>query len=111
MPERYLYTQDSLTAVSGSNYYTWSAILSQEIGKAKNTLLKIRIAIYQHDNDRVQLITVQDYMEQPVSCIPLIMFPYFPAPIEIAFFQTSYPRHAYCGNTRIQQGLQEYLLA
>jgi len=90
MPERYLYTQDSFTVVSGSNYYTWSTILSQEIGKANNTLLKILIAIYQHDNDRVQLITVQDYMEQPVSCIPLIMFPYFPASMEIAFFQTSY---------------------
>lgn len=42
-------------------------------------------------NDRVQLITVQDYMEQPVSCIPLIMFPYFPASIEIAFFSNFLP--------------------
>lgn len=70
MPERYLYTQDIFTIVSGSNYYTWSATLSQEIGKANNTLLKILIAIYQYDNDRVQLITV-------------IMFPHFPAPIEV----------------------------
>ena len=54
--------------------------------RSKNTY----IAIYQHDNNRVQLITVQDYMEQPVSCIPLIMFPYFPASNEVAFFQTSY---------------------
>ena len=88
MPERYLYMQDSFTVVSSSNYYTWSAI---EIGKANNSLLKLLIAIYQHDNDRVQLITLQDYMEQPVSCIRLIMFPYFPASIEIAFFSNFLP--------------------
>lgn len=46
MPERYLYTQDSFTVVSGSNYYTWSTILSQEIGKVNNTLLKILILQY-----------------------------------------------------------------
>lgn len=46
MPERYLYAQDSFTVVSGSNYYTWSTILSQEIGKANNTLLKILLLQY-----------------------------------------------------------------
>lgn len=46
MPERYLYTQDSFTVVSVSNYYRWSTILSQEIGKANNTLLKILILQY-----------------------------------------------------------------